>query len=206
MVMYFLFGLMGSFLGGIAFGPINLSVVDLTLKRNMRSALRFSVAAALAEIIHAVVAVMFGKLISRKIEELPELKLTVIAFFVIIGLYFIFKSDKPKTEVSIEKNSSNFLNGFIVAILNPQAIPYWIFVLAYLKSTNVLFYLNSLHLTLFLIGVSIGKFIILGLYGYLSENISRHFANLNDYVGKTIGGLLLFVGIIQAIKYFFFSS
>lgn len=202
--MYFLFGLIGSFLGGVAFGPINLSVVDLTLKRNIRSALRFSAAAALAEITHAVIAVMFGKLISRKIEELPELKLTVIAFFIVLGLFFIFKNDKPKTEISPDKNSSNFINGFIVAILNPQAIPYWIFVLAYLKSTNVLFYLNSLHLTLFLVGVSIGKFIILGLYGYLSEYISRHIANLNEYVSKTIGGLLLAVGLVQAIKYFFF--
>lgn len=202
--MYFLFGLMGSFLGGVAFGPINLSVVDLTLKRNMRSALRFSAAAALVEIIQAVIAVMFGKLISRKIEEFPELKMAVIAFFVILGLFFIFKNDKPKTEISSNKESSNFINGFIVAILNPQAIPYWIFVLAYLKSANVLFQLDAWHLTLFLVGVSIGKFIILSLYGYLSEYIKRHFTNLNEYVSKTIGGILLVVGIIQAIKYFFF--
>jgi len=202
--MHFLFGLLGSFLGGVAFGPINLSVVDLTLKKNMRSALRFSAAAALVEIIQAIIAVMFGKLISRKIEEFPELKLAVIAFFVIIGLFFIFKNDKPKTEIKSGKNSSNFINGFIVAILNPQAIPYWIFVLAYLKSANILFNLNSWQLILFLIGVSLGKFIILSLYGYLSEYIKRHFSNLNDYVSKTIGGILLVVGLVQAIRYFLF--
>ena len=203
MVMHFLFGLLGSFLGGVAFGPINLSVVDLTLKKSIHSALRFSAAAAFAEIIQAVIAVMFGKLISRKIDEFPELKLLVIAFFVILGLFFLFKKDKPEAEIKTENNSSNFFNGFVVAILNPQAIPYWIFVLAYLKSANVL-YLKSWHLILFLIGVSIGKFIILSIYGYLSEHIKKHFTNLNDYVSKTVGSILIVVGLVQAIKYFFF--
>lgn len=200
--MHFIFGLLGSFLGGVAFGPINLSVVDLTLKKNMQSALRFSAAAALVEIFQAMIAIMFGKLISRKIEEFPELKIFVMLFFILLGLYFVFKTDKPKAEFKSENKTSNFLNGFIVAILNPQTIPYWIFVLAYLKSANVL-YLKSWHLLLFLIGVSIGKFIILSLYGYLSEYIKQHFTNLNDYVSKTIGTILIVVGLVQAIKYFF---
>jgi len=155
------------------------------------------------EIGQAMIAILFGKLISRKIEEFPELKILVILFFILIGLYFIFKKDKPKAEIKRDTNTGNFINGLIVAILNPQTIPYWIFVLAYLKSANVL-YLNSWHLILFLVGVSLGKFIILGLYGYLSEHIKRHFTNLNEYVSKGIGTLLIIVGLVQAIKYFFF--
>ena len=203
MIMHFIFGLLGSFLGGVAFGPINLSVVNITLKENIKSAIRFSIAAAFAEVILAYIAIMFGKIISRRIEEFPELKLLVIAFFIILGLFFILKRETPETESSTGKNSSNFVTGFIVAILNPQIIPYWILVLAYLKSSNYL-HLNSWHILLFLIGVSLGKFIILTLYGYLSEYIKRHFSNINDYVSKTIGSLLIVVGLVQVIKYFFF--
>ncbi|NJN28002.1 MAG: LysE family transporter [Cyclobacteriaceae bacterium] len=201
--MQFLFGLLGSFLGGVAFGPINLSVVDITLKRNLSAALRFSLAAALVEIAQAAIAVLFGKIISRKIAEIPELKLIIIAFFIALGLYFMFKRDSPQAEASGSAKKSNFLNGLIVAILNPQAIPYWIFVLAYLKSNHLL-YLNSWHFLLFLIGVSLGKFIVLGLYGYLSEHIKKHTHHLNEYVSKGIGALLLAVGLVQCIQYFFF--
>ena len=201
--MHFIFGLFGSFLGGVAFGPINLSVVDLTLKKSVRSAIRFCIAAALVEVIQATIAILFGKMISRKIEEFPELKLLVIIFFVILGLYFIFKKDVPESEIKTDSKKSSFLNGFIVAIFNPQTIPYWIFVLAYLKSAQVL-YLKSWYLLIFLAGVSIGKFIILSLYSYLSEYIKRHTVNLNDYVSKAIGGLLLAAGLVQAVKYFFF--
>jgi threonine/homoserine/homoserine lactone efflux protein len=204
MIMQFLFGLIGSFLGGVAFGPINLSVVDITLKKNFAAALRFSFAAALVELGQATIAILFGKLISRKIEEFPELKLLVIAFFIILGLYFILKRDRPQAEISATGKRSNFLSGMIVAVLNPQAIPYWIFVLAYLKSARVL-YLKSWHMLLFLVGVSLGKFIILSIYGYMSEYIKNHTVNLNDYVSKAIGGLLVLVGLIQAINFFFFS-
>lgn len=81
MVLHFIYGFLGSFLGGVPFGPINLSVVDLTLKKSIRSGLRFSFAAALVEIAQAIIAVLFGKLISRKIDELPELKIVVMVFF-----------------------------------------------------------------------------------------------------------------------------
>ena len=168
MIMHFIFGLLGSFLGGVAFGPINLSVVNITLKESIKSAIRFSIAAAFAEVILAYIAIMFGKIISKRMEEFPELKLLVIAFFIILGLFFILKRDTPETESSTSKNSSNFINGFIVAILNPQIIPYWILVLAYLKSSNFL-YLKSWHILLFLIGVSLGKFIVLSLYGFLDR-------------------------------------
>ncbi len=204
MIIHFLFGLVGSFLGGVAFGPINLSVVELTLKRDMKCATRFILAAAIVEIFQAYIAILFGKLISRSIDEIPEFKLFVIAFFLVLGAIFVFKKDNPKKEVPNRKHSSNFLNGLIVAILNPQTIPYWIFVLAYLRSSNAI-HLESWNFVLFLIGASGGKFIILTLYSYLSEYIKKRFANIDVYVSKGIGGLLIIIGLIQAINYFFFQ-
>jgi threonine/homoserine/homoserine lactone efflux protein len=203
MVLHFLFGFIGSFLGGVAFGPINLSVVELTLRRDIRSATQFIIAAAGVEIIQAYIAILFGKLIARSIEEIPEFKLFVIAFFFIIGLYFFFKKDKPEEANTKSGNRSGFINGFIVAILNPQAIPYWIFVLAYLNSTNAI-HLESWNFALFLVGAYGGKFIILTLYCHLSEYIKKRVANLDMYVSKGIGGLLIVVGFVQAINYFFF--
>ncbi|MDZ7608748.1 MAG: hypothetical protein U5K79_24895 [Cyclobacteriaceae bacterium] len=86
MLIQFFYGLFGSIIGGVAFGPVNLSVVELTIKKNLPSANRFCLAAALVEIGQAFIAILFGKLISRKIEEFPELKLLVILFFFHSGL------------------------------------------------------------------------------------------------------------------------
>lgn len=201
--MHFLFGLMGSFLGGMAFGPINLSVVELTLRRDMQCATRFIAAAAIVEIFQAYIAILFGKLIARSIAEIPEFKLLVIAFFLVLGMVFILKKNKSDASLAPTTNRSNFINGFIVAILNPQAIPYWIFVLAYLKSSNAL-HLESWNFALFLVGILGGKFLILSLYSYLSAYIKKRNAHLDAYVSKVIGGILLLVGLLQALNYFFF--
>ncbi len=202
--MQFLFGLIGGFLGGLAFGPINLSVVDITLKKGVRAAISFCAAAAMAELIHSTAALLFGKIISRKIDELPELKLLVIIFFVILGVYFILKKDNTKVEISEDSKRSNFLNGFIIAILNPQTIPYWIFVLAYLKSSTNHIDLKSWYILFLLAGAAVGKFFILGSYAYLSKYIENRTNNLRAYVSNAIGGLLLAVGVFQVIKYFFY--
>lgn len=202
MLIQLLYGFLGAFIGGVAFGPINLSVVELTIKKNLSAANRFCLAAALVEIGQAFIAILFGKLISRKIDEFPELKLLVILFFFLLGLYFVLKKDKPKSELNSTGDRSSFLNGIIVAVLNPQSIPYWIFVLAYLKSANVL-ELYSIKLWLFLAGIAIGKYTILVIYSYLSFFINRHVSNLNTYVSKTIGGLLMVIGFIQAVRYFY---
>lgn len=204
MLIQLFYGFLGALIGGVAFGPINLSVVELTIKKNLSSANRFCLAAALVEIGQAFIAILFGKLISRKIDEFPELKLLVILFFFLLGLYFVLKRDKPKSELNSTGDRSSFLNGVIVAVLNPQSIPYWIFVLAYLKSANVL-ELYSAKLWLFLAGIAIGKYTILVIYSYLSFFINRHVSNLNNYVSKTIGGLLMVIGFIQAIRYFYMS-
>jgi threonine/homoserine/homoserine lactone efflux protein len=200
--MHLVCGVIGSFLSGVAFGPVNLCVVDITLKRSFQAGMRFVAAATLAEVIHSSIAIMFGKLISNKLEEIPELQWLVIAFFLILGFYFIIKKDKPIVEHENSRKASNFLKGFVVAIFNPQAIPYWIFALAYLKSSNYID-LKSWHMFVFLVGVYIGKFIILGLYSYLSDYIKKHLTNLNDYISKTIGLFLIIIGIVQIVKYLY---
>jgi threonine/homoserine/homoserine lactone efflux protein len=203
MGLHFLYGLTASFLGGVAFGPINLSVVELTLRKDLRSATRFVAAAASVEVLQAYIAILFGKLIARSIENIPEFKLLVIAFFFLLGTYFFFKKDKVTDETVQSSRGSSFLNGMIVAALNPQAIPYWIFVLAYLKSANVI-HMQSWNFALFLLGAYAGKFIVLMLYSRLSAYIKKRVGNLDAYVSKGIGGLLIIVGLLQAINYFFF--
>ena len=203
MFLHFLYGFAASFLSGVAFGPINLSVVELTCKRSIKSATRFIIAACLVEFLLAFIAVLFGKLIARSIEEIPEYKLLVIAFFFILGSVFLLKRDKPKSELPEEGERSSFINGLLVAILNPQTVPYWIFVLAYLKSSNAL-HLQSWNFAFFLIGVTGGKFLILMLYSYLSEYIKKRVSNIDVYLSKGIGSLLILAGLVQAINYYFF--
>jgi threonine/homoserine/homoserine lactone efflux protein len=201
MTLHFFYGLLGSFIGGIAFGPLNLTVVDITLRRSMQHAARFSAAAALIEIGQAAIAVLFGKLIGSKLDEWPQLKVVVVVFFVLLGLYFLLKKERPESAYDGKGKGSFFVKGLILASLNPQAIPYWIFVLAYLTSIDALA-LQSWNFPVFLAGVCIGKYLILSVYGLLSEYIRKRTRNLSKAVSKTIGIILICIGFYQAWRFF----
>ncbi len=201
-VLHFIFGFTGSILGGIPFGPLNLSVVEITLKKSAKHAARFSSAAALVEILQATVAILFGKLISRKIEEVPEFKLAVVALFLLLGLYFLLKKDGSKYIIKTESKASNFVKGIILALLNPQAMPYWFFVVTYLNTAHLVD-LRSWNLVLFLGGVFVGKYVILNAFRYFSESIKHRLQSIKNYVSKTIGTLLILAGIFEAYKFFY---
>ena len=200
--LHFVFGFATAFMSGIPFGPINLSVVDITLNKSGRHASRFASGAALVEILQATVAILFGKLITRKIESVPEFRLAIVMVFFILGLYFLLKRERPKSALESTSKSSSFVKGIILAVLNPQAMPFWFFVVTYLNTTNVVD-LRSWNLVLFLVGVFAGKYLVLNGFVYFSESIKHRLQAIKKYVGKTIGVLLILVGIFEAYKYFY---
>ena len=124
MFFHLLFGFSGAILGGIAFGPINLSVVSITISKDLKAGIRFSTAAAFVETFHAWMAILFGKIFLDSINTSTTFQTFVVLFFLGLGTYFILKKDHQKLEKGSKKKSSDFFRGFVVALLNPQVIPY----------------------------------------------------------------------------------
>lgn len=201
MLIHLLLGFLGSYIGGIPFGPLNLSVVEITLKKDRQAAARFAITASLVEIAEASIAILFGKMIIVHLEANTWIKLAVVLFFISFGLFFIFKKETPCVKEDTSKGKSAFIKGLVVSVLNPQAIPYWIFFLTFVGSYITL-ELNSWHLIFFLAGVSIGKYFILSTFGVFSTRIQKRMKNLCSMVSKIIGFVLITIGIFQVFRFF----
>ena len=200
MFFHFLFGFSGAVFSGLAFGPINLSVISITISKDLKAATRFSIAAAFVETFHAWIAILFGKLFLDSIDTSVTFQSFVVAFFLILGTYFLLKRSQPKVENESSRKSSDFFKGFVLALLNPQAIPYWLMVIAFLGSYNWINW-NYYNLTLFLLGIAIGKYLILGIYGYFSNSIKSEIDHLNGVINKSIGILLILIGIFEIFRF-----
>ena len=129
---YMLVALLACFLGTIPFGPINLTVVKTTVDFDRRRGLQVALAAAFVEIGQALVAIWFGMVISRFLESNVLFKLLVATAFIVLALIVLFRSPALNgvRERAGEENQSLFRRGLLIAALNPQAIPFWIFALA----------------------------------------------------------------------------
>ena len=202
MLIHFLIGLLGSFMGTLAIGPANLGVINITIRHNRQSASRFILGAALIEGLYATAAILFGKLIINKIDEYSFIRVVVILFFFFAGIYFILKKEDP----SIDNNDqpvkkSFFLKGMIIATINPQTIPYWLFLTTYFTSHHILD-LKSWNIVFIISGGFFGKYTCLSLYGLLSAYIKKRKSKLAYYLNKFIGITLIIISIIQATHFY----
>ncbi|MEN0002696.1 MAG: LysE family transporter [Bacteroidota bacterium] len=202
----FFIGTLATFIGTLPFGPINLSVVDTTLRKNLGAALWMALAAAIIEIVMAFIALHCSIYITMLLGESQWTKIGAILLFVVLGLFFFFK--KPSAQSSTEqspKKGNDFWKGLGIAAINPQAIPFWIFVLTYLQTAQMIELSTQERLVVvlaFLFGVAVGKFGALALFGLLSQAIKSRATAASKWMNKIIGGILLLIGLGQALTLF----
>jgi threonine/homoserine/homoserine lactone efflux protein len=204
---YLLVPLSIGFAGSLSFSPINLCVVDTTVRHNLRAGLWFSAAATLIEGLHAYIAIYFGEMYPEFLRQYPWIHLVILVFFVVLGISFLLRNPAPPEASSGKGQGKHFLQGFFIALMNPQGIPYWILVLAYLQSAQWFEIDSNVQqsgLMLFLTGVMLGKFGALALFGMLSNVINSRTALLQQWTDKITGGILIALGVLQAFQYFLF--
>jgi len=197
MVTAILIGIVGAYIGGAPFGPINLSLIDISLNKGPRDAHQFIYSASFVEIGQAATALIFGNILASYYSNSMYFKPILFLFFTLLGAFFLFKKTNATTSPQYPNNHSNSLvSGLVAAILNPQAIPFWLFVFGYIQGKGWFCQLQENNMS-FLIGVAIGKFLILHTYGAISQKLATKLAHYKLYIGKGIGVLLVSLGVFN---------
>ena len=200
-LIYFLIALTATFVGAIPFGPINLSVVNTTLTKSFRSGFQISFAASIVEIFEASAALFFGVYIDKFLMNNNWIQVVIFLAFIGLGVHNLTKVTHPKLKERTRLKVSDFAKGLIVAISNPQAIPFWIFTLAFISQQIELEYFG-VNLGFFLAGVFVGKLLALLLFGLLSNFLKPRLQNSCKAINRSFGAILVIIGLLQAFKYF----
>ncbi len=189
-----------SFLGALPFGIVNLNVVDTTLRKTTKEGVLMSAGATLTEFLHAFVALQCAAYFSHNFEDNPYIKNAVIIVFFLLGLFFFFKKERPKQRKKrFNVKVTDFSRGMFLSLINPQALPFWLFVITYFTS-HKMFVLQEDMIPSFLLGVGIGKFIALLIFVVFSLYIRKRMGRLSDFMNKIIGGIFLVLAFVQAIR------
>ena len=196
-ILYFLVGLTACFIGTIPFGPINLAVVKTTVDHDRKRGIEMALAASIVEIFEAFVAISFGMLIGNYLQSNLIIKFSLALVFIALAIYVFTRKSKASFDNHVEEKTSFFRRGLLVAALNPQAIPFWIFALATI-SQYFAFQYAGITLFSFLLGVFAGKF--MALYGFVvaSSYLKSHLQESGQLVNRLLAAVLLFIGLTQA--------
>jgi L-lysine exporter family protein LysE/ArgO len=194
--LYLFVGFLACLLGTIPFGPINLAVVKTTIDYDRRSGIEIAFAASTIESLQALIAICFGALISSFLDANVFVKFFLAFVFIALAIFIFTRKPEPTLKKQQSRPVSFFRNGLIIAGLNPQAVPFWIFALA---TIGQYFEFQYMGLTLagFLLGVFIGKFV--ALYGFVvaSTYLKTHLQESSTVVNRLLAGILLFIGLSQ---------
>jgi threonine/homoserine/homoserine lactone efflux protein len=163
------------------------------LENKLKAALRFALAVALIEYPYAWIAVEFEAWITTSPGIQQNFKLLAALVMITLGLLGIWTAQKPTT-ATVKMQESGFVRGLILGILNPQAIPWWIGVTAYLKSEGWIVLDTPLRIHSYVFGTAVGALILLVLLAVGADRIS-HLIKHNKLLAMAPGILLLLLGL-----------
>jgi threonine/homoserine/homoserine lactone efflux protein len=158
-------------MGSIPPGTLNILVLQLGLENKLKTALRFALAVAIVEYPYAWIAVAFEGWITSSPVVQENFKLLAASVMVLLGLLGLWAARKPSV-ITVRLQESGFRRGLILSILNPQAIPWWIGMTAYLKSQGWIEIDTTIRLHAYVLGTSVGALALLTLVAFMAQRVS----------------------------------
>ena len=159
-VSIFLIAALVSFAGSIPPGSINMSVMQYAISGRKMAALSFALAACLVEFGYAIIAVQFQIFLSENTGIGFWFRVISGSVLIILGIYNLLKKTTIKEIQNKGEKRGAFLKGTLVALANPLAIPFWLWVTLYLDSMGWI-KLNDTNFMIYVTGVSMGTFLLL---------------------------------------------
>jgi threonine/homoserine/homoserine lactone efflux protein len=187
-----------SFIGSIPPGSLNLSILQLGLSRRMAAAWRFALAAAIIEYFYTWAAVRFESLILNSVTTFESLQLFTAGVMIVLGIVNL-RTSEHSSRMARQFDESGFRKGFLLALLNPMALPFWVAMTAYLKAQGWIELQRNVDMQLYLMGVSLGGFTFLMSVAYLSKNMRQ--VKDHRWLKRAPGILLLLLGFYALAAY-----
>jgi threonine/homoserine/homoserine lactone efflux protein len=201
-IYYLTLGFLTAILGALPLGTTNVAVINTTLKETIQSALKIVYPAAIAEVILVLIALYANATLLAFIEHNIWVQYSIVVILLVLGAYLFFKKNKEMPHTKRKLKISKPLLGFILGMVNPAVLMYWIVAITFLnkKIMHLDLSINYILLLLFLIGVFFGKVVTLYGFGKFSHQLSLKTHHISTKVNQIIGVLLAIVSIVQFIK------
>ncbi len=205
LIVYLVIGFFAAVLSALPLGASNIAVINTTLRENAKQAFKIAITAGVAEVLLSYYALDCNLVITNFFNTNVWVQTTIIILLILIGSILFFKKQSEKQPKAFKLTRSKYATGFVLGILNPPVLIFWVIAFGVLNGSDFMLSVTS-HFTilfLFFSGVYLGK--LLTLYGYskISTVIKQKIQNINLIINKVTGVLLVSIGVIQSIQLYF---
>ncbi len=195
-----LIGLLGSFVGVLPPGLINMYAAKISMKEGRRKGFLFAIGVCITVMVQTYIALIFAGYIGQHPEIVSMLQKVALGIFLSLTIYFMFIAKDTRREIRDHGENSKknrFFLGVFIAMLNLLPIPYWMYISITFSAFDA-FSFSQPALLLAVIASGIGTFGSLALYVQFfrpKEDSSKLKLNMNYVIG-------IITAIISVITFF----
>lgn len=203
-LLHLLLGMVLSLIASIPVGPVNLAVVEVSLRAGKMAGYRIALGSAIIEFGYCMLAIWGINQLFDNQSFIFTLKIVSIPVLSLLGIWNLIKKikvEEPSLDKSTVKTKGTFLLGASLTLLNPMLLPFWLAVSIYLKNLEFFGYdlgllTTSLEGTIFSLGVGLGSFLLLFIITNFSANKELSHEN-KVKVNRFLGVLFLVIASYQ---------
>lgn len=178
-----------SFAGSLQPGPVNMTVLTATIRNGQRDGLYTAVGGSLPELLYSLLAVLFGSLFLRVLEEWPALNFLSPVLLTYTAYQLWFQHRKIRTA---KTGHTGFRSGLLAGLANPLLIAFW--WLVWMEYAGI-FIPDLVVILAFITGSMAGAFILLLLIVRLGTRFRQL---LNPSVQKSLFRSLAIICLLLA--------
>lgn len=151
-LIYLLLGIITSIISALPLGASNIAVINTTLKQNAKQAFKIAVAAGVAEVILSYYALHSNVAVKSFFNNNTWIQILLVIILLGVGFFLMLKKQSVNTKPKSRKlTQSKYAIGFVLGLLNPPVLLYWLIVYGVLNNNNFMLSLKSSFLVLFFV-------------------------------------------------------
>lgn len=202
-----------SFAGSVHPGPLNLSVIQNTLKKNIIAGLWMTFGGVIPEIIYGYLAVTGVQIFEQYPVVFVVMQWAVLPILLLVGYNYLklSKSTGESAKNQPIKNANagitnDIFTGFLLSLLNPQLLPFWIIILINYQHYDFLKIEDFTDKLAFVMGASGGAFLLNYCCAYVANRKKvQIFESLSPQIfDKIMGWTFIGIALIQMVKLLLF--
>ncbi|WPU99476.1 LysE family transporter [Mucilaginibacter sp. cycad4] len=198
----FFIGIIANFIGYIPPGNINLTLVQITINRGIKEAVRFITAFSAVEFFFTYFIMHAARWLSGQLQLNTVIDWIMVVLFGVMGyITWVHRNKPPKANYS---EHASIKYGILLGFLNPMQVPFWMVTGTYLI-THEWILDGRVALVIFSLGSAAGAFLCLFIYAKFARYIQQRFALSTKLINTSIAILFFAFAMYHVVKQVYLS-
>lgn len=202
LVQLFFTGMIISFLGTLPLGALNISAMQLAVQEHVRNAIKFSLGAALVEIMYVRISLTGISWVIDHGHIFYFFEWATVLIFLVLGISSCkaaFEKGNGEKNVLLNNNVDRFVLGLSMSAVNPAQIPFWFMWSTYLLSTKLLVP-DELAFNIYTVGIGVGTLLGLALFIFAGKWVMKKVKASQKWLNVAVGIVFLISAAIQCYR------